>query len=105
MISKIVKYGAEWCEPCKKTSAALKEVLQSYPDISLVEYDADEDPTKFNEMGIRNIPQIFFYDAEGTEIHHLTGVYPANKLKDIIDYHNRDLVEYNPYNVEYGSKK
>lgn len=105
MISKIVKYGAAWCNPCKETSDALKEVLQDFPDISLIEYDADEDPTKFEEMGIRNIPQVFFYNEEGTKVHHITGICAANKFKDIINYHNRDLVEYNPYNVEHGSQK
>ena len=59
---------------------------------------------KFEEKLIKNVPQLYFYDQDGTEIHHLTGAYPANKIKDIIDYHNRDKATYNPYNAEYVTK-
>lgn len=101
MIKKIEKYSAEWCGPCKVLAKTLKELLVNYPDIEFVEYDADEDEEKFEEMQIRNVPQLFFYNENGDQVHHLTGAYPGNKLKDIIDYHNKDLDKYDPYNKEY----
>lgn len=104
MIKKIEKYSATWCAPCRVLAKTMKTVLQEYPDIELVEYDADNDEEKFEEKLIKNVPQLYFYDQDGTEVHHLTGAYPANKIKDIIDYHNRDKTTYNPYSAEYVTK-
>lgn len=104
MIKKIEKYSATWCGPCRVLAKTMKTVLQEYPDIELVEYDADNDEEKFEEKLIKNVPQLYFYDQDGTEVHHLTGAYPANKIKDIIDYHNRDKTTYNPYSAEYVTK-
>lgn len=104
MIKKIEKYSATWCGPCRVLAKTMKTVLQEYPDIELVEYDADNDEEKFEEKLIKNVPQLYFYDQDGTEVHHLTGAYPANKIKDIIDYHNKDKTTYNPYSAEYVTK-
>ena len=101
MIKRIEKYSAEWCGPCRVLAKTMKTVLQEYPDIELVEYDADNNEEKFEEKLIKNVPQLYFYDQDGTEVHHLTGAASANKIKDIIDYHNRDKATYNPYNAEY----
>ena len=101
MIKKIEKYSATWCGPCRVLAKTIKTVLQEYPDIELVEYDADNDEEKFEEKLIKNVPQLYFYDQDGTEVHHLTGAHPAHKIKDIIDYHNRDKATYNPYNAKY----
>lgn len=105
MIKKIEKYGAEWCGPCRTLSGTMKTVLQNYPDIEYVEYDADNDEEKFEEKLIKNVPQLYFYDQDGTEVHHLTGAFPANKIKDIIDYHNKTVATYNPYSAEYAESK
>lgn len=105
MIKKIEKYSAEWCGPCKVLGKTLETVLKDYPDIEFVEFDADENEKEFEEKGIRNVPQLFFYNEDGSEVHHLTGAYPANKLKDIIDYHNHTKEDYDPSNPEYVEKK
>lgn len=101
MIKRIEKYSAEWCGPCQVLAKTIHNVLQDYPDIELVEYDADNDEEKFEEKLIKNIPQLYFYDQDGTEVHHLIGAHPANKIKDIIDYHNKTVANYNPYNAKY----
>lgn len=104
MVKKIEKYSAEWCGPCKVLAKTMASVLKDYPDIEFVEFDADENEEAFEEKKITNVPQLYFYNEDGKEIHHLTGAHPANKIKDIIDYHNRDLEKYNPYNPEYDNK-
>lgn len=105
MIKRIEKYSAEWCAPCQVLAKTMKTILQEYSDIEFVEYDADEDEEKFEEKLIKNVPQLYFYDQDGTEVHHLTGASPANKIKDIIDYHNKTIVNYNPHNTEYVESK
>lgn len=105
MIKRIDKYGATWCNPCLVLDKTLEAVFTYYPDIELVTYDVEEDEQKFSEMGIKNVPQLFFYDQDGVQVHRLIGKCPANKMKDIIDYHNRKKADYNPYNPEYVVNK
>lgn len=97
MIKKIKKFKASWCHPCTILSENLDKVLESYPDIKLVVYDADEDEEIFNKLDIRSVPQLFFYDEDNVEVHHIAGVCSSMKLKEIIDYHNKKVIEYSPY--------
>lgn len=52
---KIVKYGANWCSPCKVLSKILKDSTYTYEEI-----DVDEFPELANEKKISTIPFIEF---------------------------------------------
>ena len=95
MITRIEKYSATWCGPCQVLKKTLHDVLEDYPDIELEEYDADDNEEKFEEMGIRNVPVMFFYNEEGHNVHGAHGAISANKIKEILDYHNGVKETYN----------
>lgn len=101
MIKRIEKFGATWCGPCKVLEKNLETVLKNYPDIEFVSYDADENEQEFEDKHITNVPQLYFYNENGVEVHHITGAHPVNKLTDIIEYHNRTLADYNPNDGKY----
>ena len=77
----------------------LKIVLNNYPDIELVKYDSELNEDKFKEMDIKNIPQLFFFDENGVQVHRLSGVHSWTKIQDIIKYHNKEITDYNPYTI------
>ena len=54
---------------------------------------------KFKEMNIKNIPQLFFFDENGVQVHRLSGVHSWTKIQDIIKYHNKEITDYNPYTI------
>ena len=99
MIKRIDKYGAEWCNACHIMDKYLKIVLNNYPDIELVKYDSELNEDKFKEMNIKNIPQLFFFDENGVQVHRLSGVHSWTKIQDIIKYHNKEITDYNPYTI------
>lgn len=99
MIKRIDQYGAEWCNPCRIMGKYLKIVLNNYPDIELVKYDSELNEDKFKEMNIKNIPQLFFFDENGVQVHRLSGVHSWAKIQDIIKYHNKEITDYNPYTI------
>ncbi len=85
-------------------SMALIEVLTEqfktdYPNIELVKYDSELNEDKFKEMNIKNIPQLFFFDENGVQVHRLSGVHSWTKIQDIIKYHNKEITDYNPYTI------
>ena len=80
MITKIEKYGASWCGPCK----ILDKTLQEITKIDVIKYDVEEYEDLTAEKGIRNIPVLIFYD-EDKEVDRLVGAAPLNKINEIIE--------------------
>ena len=80
MITKIEKFGAAWCGPCK----VLDRTLQQVTEVDVIKYDVDEHEDLAEEKGIRNIPVLIFYDGD-KEVDRLIGATPLNKINEIID--------------------
>lgn len=60
----LVKFGAEWCGPCKVVDKILPELPK---DISVITIDVEEEDDLASEMGIRNIPFILYF-VDGAEV-------------------------------------
>lgn len=80
MITRIEKYSAAWCGPCKMLDRTLEQVK----DVEIVKYDVDEYEDLATEKGIRNIPVLIFYDGD-KEVDRLIGAVSLNKINEIID--------------------
>lgn len=80
MITKIEKFGAAWCGPCKMLDRTLEQVK----DVEIVKYDVDEYEDLATEKSIRNIPVLIFY-SEDKEVDRLIGAVSLNKINEIID--------------------
>lgn len=80
MITKIEKFGAAWCGPCKM----LDKTLEQLTEVDVVKYDVDEYEDLASEKGIRNIPVLIFYDGD-KEVDRLIGAVSLNKINEIID--------------------
>jgi thioredoxin 1 len=80
MITKIEKFGAVWCGPCK----VLDRTLQQVTEVDVIKYDVDEYEDLTEEKGIRNVPVLIFYDGD-KEVDRLIGAVSLNKINEIID--------------------
>ena len=81
----LVDIWATWCGPCKMISPIVDEISSDYVDrIKVGKCDADVNRDKVMELGVRNIPTIFFY-KEGKIVSQTHGVVTKKKLTDIID--------------------
>lgn len=80
MITKIEKFGAAWCGPCK----VLDRTLQQVTEVDVIKYDVDEYEDLTEEKGIRNVPVLIFYDGD-KEVDRLIGAVSLNKINEIID--------------------
>jgi thioredoxin 1 len=81
----LVDIWAPWCGPCKMISPIVDEISSDYFEkITVGKCNADENRDKVMELGVRNIPTIFFYkDGQIVETTH--GAVNKKKLSDIID--------------------
>lgn len=81
---KVIKFGSEWCQPCKTVNPVFKELKEEYPDVEFVSVDIDEDVDMTNDYSIRNIPTVIF-EKDGEAIDKLSGARPKSTYKDIIE--------------------
>lgn len=81
---KIIKYGADWCGPCRETSKVLKD---SGYEVIEIDIDADENEELVFEKHITTIPVVEFYNNDSklpvyTHIGLLTKEELSNIIKD-----------------------
>ncbi len=81
----LVDIWATWCGPCKMISPIVDQISADYVDrIKVGKCDADANRDKVMELGVRNIPTIFFY-KDGQIVESTHGAVTKKKLTDIID--------------------
>lgn len=57
----VLKFGAEWCGPCKQIAPVLEQLADEYQDrIKYVSIDVEESTEITAEYKIRNVPTIIF---------------------------------------------
>ena len=81
----LVDIWATWCGPCKMISPIIDEISSDYVDrIKVGKCDADANRDKVMDLGVRNIPTIFFY-KDGQIVDQTHDAVTKKKLTDIID--------------------
>ena len=52
----VVKFSAQWCQPCKAYAPTVEAVAQNHPDVTFVEVDLDANAELAAQWRIRSIP-------------------------------------------------
>lgn len=88
MKGKILKFSANWCQPChvlRKTFDEISEI-DEFKDIEIVELDVDD--VNNSELcfkhQIRSIPTLVMMDENDNVLNKIMGAIPKNNLIDIL---------------------
>ena len=81
MVTRIEKFGASWCGPCK----VLDRTLEQISGIEIVKHDVDEEEELANVRGIRNVPVLIYYNEQDEEIKRTVGAVSLNTIMSIIN--------------------
>lgn len=76
----ILKFGADWCSPCKKLAPILKEIQLLYPDVVIQDIDIDEESNLAIQYKVRALPTLVFL-KEGQESSRLVGLSTLEQIK------------------------
>ncbi len=70
----LVKFGANWCGPCKTIAPILDELSRQYEDqVDIISVDIDKGQEVASNFGVRGIPAMFFL-KDGKIIDSLVGL-------------------------------
>lgn len=83
MSNKIIKFGAEWCGPCKAMKPQItkfKELIQeSDVEVLDIDVDAEENLELSRKYGVRSIPYTVFLKDDNVE-RTMTGLKTSSEL-------------------------
>lgn len=85
---EVIKFGAEWCGPCKMMSPAMNILKTKYniegSAVQITDIDVDLNPEMASLHKIRNIP-VTVFKTDGVEIRKVVGVLSLDKIEEIIN--------------------
>jgi thioredoxin 1 len=81
----VVKFGADWCAPCKALKPIIEELKEDFKDLAeIIELDVDEHQALAGSYGVRGIPATFFI-KDGVVQGQLTGLHPKESFSERIN--------------------
>jgi len=78
----LVKFGADWCGPCKMLEPVLTEVAND--GYTVYSVDADQEPDLTVKYGVRGVPTMFLFE-NGKILRQVSGAMPKNKVIEFIE--------------------
>lgn len=81
--SCLVKFGAEWCGPCKAVKPALEKVEED-TGIEVYDVDIDVHSDVATAYGIRSIPTTMAF-KNGNPVDQLVGAYGEDAYKGLAE--------------------
>ena len=84
---KIIKYGAEWCGPCRTLSKILKDSGVNYEEI-----DVNKNPDILKEKEITEIPYVEVLDDSGKIILTYKDGFTSEILEELKNKYDTGII-------------
>lgn len=82
-----VKFGAEWCGPCKVVNTQLDRMKEEFDTIQFISVDVDDNPELAKEYKISSLPTVILF-RDGEVVDKFVGAVKAEpmrkKFKDLL---------------------
>lgn len=75
---KVLKFYADWCQPCKMLSKTLEDVET---DVEFEDIDIDEQMDLAKQYGVRGVPTMVMLN-DGVEVKRVSGYMSKEKLEE-----------------------
>ncbi len=90
----LVDFWAEWCAPCLSLAPALERLIQGYEGrLLLAKVEVDDNMRLAGHYRLRGFPTVLLFH-EGRELGRFSGSHPAHWIRDWLETHADDIVEY-----------
>jgi len=80
---KLLKFYAEWCQPCKMLSQVIKNAGDKIT-VPVEDVDIDNNLMMSVDFKVRSVPTVVLVDDSGKEIKREVGMMNEQKLLDFL---------------------
>lgn len=79
---KVLKFYADWCQPCKM----LTKVIEGVQDLNteIVNINIDNDQETAVQFAIRGVPTLVVLDSEGKEVRRKSGMMSEQDFRAFV---------------------
>jgi len=81
---KIIRFSANWCQPCKILSPIFNELQNEVSGVSFETVDVDNNKDKASHYSVSSIPTVIF-ERNGQVIDRFTGVKSKTAIIALIN--------------------
>jgi thioredoxin 1 len=86
-----VKFGAEWCGPCKKLEPNFLKIEEEFSNVKFMTVDVDQIPSIAQKYRIRTLPTILLL-KNNKEINRINGLALIDPLRKAFrDFSKEDI--------------
>lgn len=79
---KLLKFGAEWCGPCKTMRAVVEKALGKFPSLEFEDIDVEDNIKLTEQYNIKNVPTFIIIDKNKNEIARTSGSLTQTKFEE-----------------------
>lgn len=80
----LVKFGAEWCGPCKTMHTVMEELEKNVEGVAICEVDVEEVEELTTKFRVRNVPTTFIFKS-GEMVEKIVGTHSESELREKIN--------------------
>ena len=82
---EVIKFGAEWCNPCKQLAPIIDNIKSDYPNITFTNVDVDNDTDELSgKYTVRSIPAVFI-EKDGKVVDKFVGLKSEQEIRKMLD--------------------
>ena len=78
---KLLKFGAEWCGPCKTMIKVVEKALDKFPSLEFEDIDVEDNIKLTEQYNIKNVPTFVIIDGDN-EVARISGSLTQNKFDE-----------------------
>lgn len=81
---KVLKFYADWCQPCKMLSKSIESVKDKL-NLQIEEVDIDANMDLAKQYNVRGVPALIVVDESGGVIRSKSGYMNDNQLLEFVN--------------------
>lgn len=81
----VLKFSANFCNPCKQLKPIFEDVVGSLTDIKVVDIDVEEHPEIASKYKVRGVPTVIVTDENDNILAMKSGMMSKEQLTNLIE--------------------